>query len=269
MKPSERLRTVEAVIISHKNFGEADRMVNMFSREGGKIRGLAKGVRKMGSRKAAYLEPFMQSKVVLARGKSFWIITQADAIKQHLSIRDSLRKTAAAAYVMELADRFSIEEEPSPAVFRLIVNALEWVDGLDDIYTAMRLYEFRMLDQAGFKPELRNCTGCGKEIVAEDQYFSANQGGVICPNCSPLYHHSRIVAVDTLRYLRHIQRSTFTAIRALDIPQKDRKEISAIMDHYISSIVERRLHAPEFMRQVNHGIGNKSQVKLEKEKGEE
>jgi len=232
------------------------------------MRGLAKGVRKMGSRKAAYLEPFMQSKVVLARGKSFWIITQADAIKQHLLIRESLQKTAAAAYVMELADRFTIEEEPSPAMYRLIVDALERVDTLEKIYVAMRFYELRMLEQAGFRPELTDCTSCGKAIIAEDQFFSTRQGGVLCPTCGAQHPQARRVSMDALRYLRHIQRSSYAALKDIDIPVELSREITALMDGYISSVVERRLHAPEFLRQVNHAVNGETHVKLEKEKGE-
>jgi len=252
MKPSERLRTVEAVIISHKDFGEADRFVTMFSLEGGKIRGLAKGVRKMGSRKAAYLEPFMQSKVVIARGKTFWIITQADAIRQHLSIRDSLKKTASAAYVMELVDRFTIEEEPAPPVFHLIAKTLKRVDERADTYNALRYYELQLLEYAGFRPDLTDCVACGKVITAQDQFFSTAQGGVICPQCGALYHPARRVSMDVLRYLRHLQRSSYDAIADVEISQKVRVEMSALINSYIASIVERRLNAQEFIRQVIH-----------------
>lgn len=261
MKPSERLRTVEAVIISHKDFGEADRFVTMFSFESGKIRGLAKGVRKMGSRKAAYLEPFMQSKVVIARGKTFWIITQADAIRQHLSIRDSLKKTASAAYVMELVDRFTIEEEPAPRIFRLIAETLKRVDERTDTYNALRYCELQLLEYAGFRPDLTDCVGCGKVITAQDQYFSTAQGGVICPECAALYHHTRRVSMNALRYLRHLQRSSYAAIAEIEIPQKIRVEISALINSYIASIVERRLNAPEFIRQVTHSADDNPKVK--------
>jgi DNA repair protein RecO (recombination protein O) len=260
MKPSERLRTVEAVIISHKDYGEADRFVSFFSLEAGKIRGIAKGVRKMRSRKAAYLEPFMHSKLVLARGKTFWIITQADAIHQNLAIRESLSKTAGAAYVMELADRFFIEEEPSVPVFRLLVNTLKQINDREEEFNPLRFYELRLLEQAGFRPELTNCVGCGKEITAQDQYFSAVQGGVLCPDCGALHNNPRGVSVDTLRYLRHFQRSAFADIAAIKVPESLQNEMAALMQHYVSSIIERRLKSPEFMRQVKNTAADDPQV---------
>jgi DNA repair protein RecO (recombination protein O) len=251
MKPSERLQTVEAVIISHKEFGEADRLVNLFSLESGKIRALAKGVRKIHSRKAAYLEPFMHSKVVLARGKTFWIITQADAIFNNPAIRDSLSKTAQAAYVMELADRFSIEEEPERAIFHLLVDTLKRINDHPDAFNALRFFELRILDQAGFRPDLTNCVDCGLEITAQDQYFSGEQGGVLCPVCGGLHNRVRKVSMNTLRYMRHFQRSAYPELAQLSVPSEVQGEMTALMNSYLSGVVERKLNAPDFLKQVN------------------
>ena len=261
MKPSERLRTVKAVIISHKDFGEADRLVNLFSLEGGKIRALAKGVRKIHSRKAAYLEPFMHSKVVLARGKTFWIITQADAIHNNLAIRDSLEKTGQAAYVMELTDRLSVEEEPSSAVFCLLVNTLNRINEGEDAFNVLRFFELRLLDQAGFRPDLTDCVGCGRKITAQDQYFSTVQGGVLCPACGEPREYTRKVSMNVLRFLRHFQRSVFSDIADVSVPSAEQAEMAALMSSYISSIVERKLNAPDFIKQVNRLAADDRQVK--------
>jgi DNA repair protein RecO (recombination protein O) len=261
MKPSERLRTVKAVIISHKDFGEADRLINLFSLEGGKIRALAKGARKIRSRKAAYLEPFMHSKVVLARGKTFWIITQADAIQNNLAIRDSLEKTGQAAYVMELTDRLSVEEEPVPAVFRLLVNTLKRINEGEDAFNTLRFFELCLLDQAGFRPDLMDCVGCGRKITAQDQYFSAVQGGVLCPACGEKHNYVCKVSMNTLRFLRHFQRSVFSDIADVSVPSAAQAEMIALMNSYISSIVERKLNAPDFIKQVNRLTADNRRIK--------
>lgn len=253
MKPSDHIQTVEAVIISHKDFGEADRLVNLFSLESGKIKALAKGVRKIHSRKAAYLEPFMHSKVVLARGKTFWIITQADTIFNTPAIRDSLSKTAHAAYIMELADRFSVEGEPDRFVFRLLVDTLKRINDLSDAFNALRFFEMRILDQAGFRPDLINCVDCGKKITAQDQYFSGTQGGVVCPACGVLHNRLRKVSMNTLRFMRHFQRSAYPQLAAVSIPPKTQQEMAALMANYLSNILERKLNAPDFLDQVNRG----------------
>ena len=110
MPSSERTLRTEVVVLRHTDWGEADRLLVLFSREAGKLRAVAKGVRKLHSRKAGHLEPFTRVKLLLARGRDFWIVTQAETVDAYLPIREDLVRTAYAAYVIELLDRFTYEE---------------------------------------------------------------------------------------------------------------------------------------------------------------
>jgi DNA repair protein RecO (recombination protein O) len=203
----------------------------------------------------------MHSKIVLARGKTFWIITQADAIHNNLAIRDSLEKTGQAAYVMELTDRLSIEEEPAPAIFRLLVNTLNRINVGGDAFNVLRFFELRLLDQAGFRPDLTDCVDCGRKITAQDQYFSAVQGGVLCPACGKPHSHARKVSMNVLRFLRHFQRSAFSDIADVSVPSAVQAEMVSLINSYISSIVERKLNAPDFIKQVNRLTEDDRQLK--------
>ena len=87
MTSRERSVRVSAVILRHSNYGEADRLLWLFTRERGKLRAIAKGVRKMRSRKAGHLEPFTHASLQLAKGRDLWIVTQAETIEAFLSIR--------------------------------------------------------------------------------------------------------------------------------------------------------------------------------------
>ena len=102
MPAPPRTLSTEAVVLRHSDWGEADRVLVLFTREQGKVRALAKGARKMLSRKAGHLEPFTHVKVLLALGKDFWIVTQAETLNAFLSIRSDLLRTAYAALVIEL-----------------------------------------------------------------------------------------------------------------------------------------------------------------------
>jgi hypothetical protein len=90
MPSRERSFRVEAVVLRHSNWGEADRLVGLFTREMGKIRAIAKGVRKLRSRKAGHLEPFTRTSLLLARGRDMFIITQAETIKAYMPLREDL-----------------------------------------------------------------------------------------------------------------------------------------------------------------------------------
>ncbi len=247
---SERIRKVEAIVIAHKEFGEADRLIRLFSCEYGKLTAIAKGVRKIQSRKAAHLEPFTHASLVLAYGHSFWIISQADTLINFPNIRADLARTANAAYVLELVDRAAVEGQPDRALFRLTLETLQRLEAQPDAFNALRSFEFRFLDLAGFRPELTHCVACKKEIQPKDQYFSVAQGGALCPTCGAMDARALGAKKDTLRYLRHFQRSTYAQLDAVQVPAGIRKEMQKLMGAYIAYMMEGQLKTPEFIQQI-------------------
>ncbi len=255
MQTFERIRKVEAVIISHKDFGEADRLIRLFSLEHGKLSAIAKGARKIRSRKAAHIEPFTYTALVLAKGQTFWIITQADTKAGYPGIREDLRKTAKAAYVLELADQLTGDEQPEPAIFHLITETLQRIDAVEDPFNAVLNFELRMLDFSGFRPDFFHCAGCHKEIQPQDQFFSVQQGGVLCPACGKLDGSPIPVSRNTLRHLRHFQRSAYSKVAEIKVDDITGAEIYRVISPYISYVTERKLNSPEFLNQINH-LGN-------------
>ena len=171
MPSRERSIRVEAVVLRHSDWGEADRLVGLFTRQLGKIRAIAKGVRKMRSRKAGHLEPFTRTSLLLARGRDMFIITQAETIQAHTPLREDLLLVGYTSYVIELLDRFTYEEGENRALYRLLVDTLGRLSTEPDPILAVRYYEIRLLDLLGFRPQLFTCAHCGKEIIVEDQYF--------------------------------------------------------------------------------------------------
>lgn len=258
MPSTERTLRAEVVVLRHSDWGEADRLLVFFSREAGKLRVVAKGIRKLRSRKAGHLEPFTHVKVLLARGRDFWIVTQAETVNAYLPIRDDLVRTAYAATVIELLDRFTYDEGENRALFQLLVDTLERISTLPDPFPAVRYYEIRLLDLMGFRPELNHCLRCENEIKAEDQFFDALHGGVLCPRCGPGVATARPVSMNTLKFLRHYQRSTFREASRVQIPQSLRHEMENLLNYYLTYLLERRLNSPDFLYQVRRDASENS-----------
>ncbi|NMB69145.1 MAG: DNA repair protein RecO [Chloroflexi bacterium] len=250
MSSLPRSQRVEAVVLRHSDWGEADRMLTIFTRELGKLRVVAKGARRPRSRKAGHLEPFTRVALLLARGREIWIVTQAETLDAYLPVRDDLERTGYAAYVAELLDRFTYEEGENSSLYRLFVEALERVSTLEDPVPAIRYYEIRLLDLLGFRPELFHCVQCGNEIQPEAQYFSALLGGVVCPRCGIDAAGVRPVSVQALKYLRHYQRSSYAEATRVRLPDAVRPELEALMQHYLTYLLERGLNSPAFLREV-------------------
>lgn len=183
--PERRQRSfrVQAIVLRHRDYGETDRMLVLFTLERGKLTAIAKGVRKLHSRKAGHLEPFTQVNLQLARGRDLMIITQAETIEAFLPLREDLRLPTYASYVVELLDRFTYEEGENRAIYRTLMHTLTRLCSFDDPDLVVRYYELRLLDLSGFRPQLFDCAGCDAEIQAQDQYFSAERGGILCPGC--------------------------------------------------------------------------------------
>ncbi len=250
MASSPRSFRVEAVVLRHSDWGEADRLLGLYTREQGKVRAIAKGVRRLRSRKAGHLEPFTRVQLLLARGRDLLIVTQAETIDAYLPIKEDLLRTGYAAYVVELLDRFTYEEGENAPLFRLLTETLARVSTVEDGWLPVRYYEVRLLDLLGFRPQLTHCVSCKEEILPQDQYFSPLLGGVLCPRCGPSQPGSRPVSLAALKFLRHFQRSTYAeAARARVIPQV-RAELEALLNHYLTYLLERGLNSPAFLREV-------------------
>jgi DNA repair protein RecO (recombination protein O) len=253
---AERVLRVEAVVLRHSDWGEADRLLSLYTREAGKLRAVAKGARKLRSRKAGHLEPFTRVTLMLARGHDFWIVTQAETVEAYLPLREDLVRTGYAAYVIELLDRFSYEEGENRSTYSLLVDTLQRLSGGEDTFQAVRYYEIRLMDSMGFRPQLFRCVEGGEEIRAEDQYFSAHGGGVLCPRHGRSAPEARPVSTEALRFMRHFQRSSYAdAVRA-QVSEPVQQEIESLLNYYLTFLLERGLNTPQFIRAMKRRVDN-------------
>ena len=241
---------VEAVVLRHSDWGEADRLLTIFSREAGKLRCTAKGARKLLSRKAGHLEPFTRAAMQLAKGSDLWIVTQAETIDAYLPLREDLVRTGTAAYVVELLDRFTYEEGQNTSLYQLLVETLERVSQEEDLFLPVRYYEIRLLDNLGFRPELFQCVRCGEPVKPQDQFFSALEGGVICPKDGQALQGARSISMLALKFFRHLQRSSYAEAQRAHPEPPIRAEMESLVQFYLTYLLERGLNTPGFLKQI-------------------
>lgn len=250
MAAKPRSFRVEGIVLSHRDWGEADRYLTIFTREMGKVQAIGKGVRKPRSRKAGHLEPFTCSNILLARGRSLFVLTQAEAVDTFNGLRDDLVLLAYASYIVELLDRFTFDEEENRGLYRLIKNTLRRLNRGDMPEVAVHYYEIRLLDHVGFRPKLFTCVACEEQIQAQNQYFSASRGGVLCPSCGLDAPEARPVSMQALKFLRHFQRSSYQEAAKANLSPQINTEIEALLNYYLTYLLERGLNSPSFIRRV-------------------
>jgi DNA repair protein RecO (recombination protein O) len=250
MPSRERTFRTEAIVLRRKDFGEADRLLTLFTPETGKIRALAKGIRKPRSRKAGHLELYTRSNLLLAKGRDMDIITQAVTVEAYRAIREDLLRSTYGSYFIELLDRFTPDEAENKPLYDLLSQALNWLTEPGDLALAARYYELQLLGMSGYQLELFYCVVGGESIVAEDQFFSPGDGGVVCPKCGETREGAFRISLNALKVLRYMMRNSYEAVRNLKIGPSVQTELERISHRTITYHLERQLKSAEFLKQV-------------------
>ncbi|MCL4500194.1 MAG: DNA repair protein RecO [Chloroflexi bacterium] len=259
MPSRDRLYRVQAIILKRSDFGEADRLLTLYTPDLGKIRAIAKGARKPSSRKSGHVELFTHSVLLLAKGMHLDIVTQAETVDAFMPLRTNLERLGYAYYLAELVDKFAEEGTENKPLFDLLLHALGWLsDGTNDPVLVARFFELQLLHLVGYRPQLYHCVNCGAELEPVENYFSAEAGGIIEPNCmrlarSELAGHgrdARPISLNALKVLRFMQTREFETIRPLRLSPQVLAEIESLMSQYISHHLERSLKSVDFLHQL-------------------
>lgn len=251
---SERPRSfrTSAIVLKRRNIGEADRQVTILTPHHGKFDAVAKGARKPASKKTGHVELFSKSDLLIAKGRSLDIISQAEMINPYLAIREDLERGAYANYAAELLDRFTFESEATGTeiLFNLLDTCFSRLCSDTDPRRVIRYFELHLLDELGFRPELEECVVTHEDIEAIDQFFSYADGGVVSPAGAVHTTGLAQISMTALKFLRHMQRSSYPQVASLNISDSLHIEVERIMLGYIRFILESRLQSVEFIRQI-------------------
>lgn len=245
-----RVFSTEAIPIRRMDFGEADRIITALTPRDGKLRLLAKGVRRPTSRMAGHLEPFTHTRIRVARGRDLDLVTEASTIEPFRAVREDLTRAVHAFHWAELVDGFLPDGEAQADVFGLLRSALVALENRDDVAELVsRHFELHLLSVLGYRPELTACVSCRAEIRPVPNGYSASMGGVLCANCAPAHPGTTSVSVDALKLFRFLQRTPFGIDLSLKAPRGVLQEGEELLRRHLEWVLERRLRAADFIRQ--------------------
>ena len=232
--------------------GEADRILTLYTSDSGKIRAVARGVRRTKSRLGGHLELLNRVSVALGRGRDLDVVSEAQAIQTYRLLRDDLQRLSKAIYVAELVDTFSVERSSSYTVYELLAETLGHLEETANPDLLLRHFEMRLLDLSGYRPELHSCVECRAELEPADHTFSCAAGGVRCPRCRGAFGDPLIpISVNSMKVLRLLQRERQPSrVAGLRVSARVAGETERTLRTYIRFIVERELKSAEFMNLV-------------------
>ncbi len=254
--PRPRVYSTEGFTLRRIDFGEADRILTLFTPTYGKTRAIAKGVRRTKSRLAGHLEPFTRTQLLLATGRDLDIVTQAEGRERFERLPTDFWSATAAWYVSELIDRFLEDADPHPRLYALFVETLRLLDAQateadhSRSWLALRFFELRLLDELGYRPSLHHCVSCDQPLRPVDQGYSAEMGGALCPDC--MRYGARRFSLSALKVMRLLQTTEWSAIPRLRLEPDLKAEIETTLQVTIRFHLERDLKSWAFLSLERH-----------------
>lgn len=213
----------DAINLKSYNLSESDKIIVMYSRDKGLIRGVAKGVKKPKSKLGARMDLLVANKLMLYKGRNLDTICQAEALNTFHKTRQNMDKIFYSIYISEVVSNFGVEDDPcSNEIYELLYKALEKIASAEnklEILLSVLKFQLKMMVISGFGIEFDNCLKCGCELKEDNMYFSSNLGGVICPKCNEAYGITVI--------MHHKLRDFLEALAQLDFDFKSEYEEKA------------------------------------------
>ncbi|MDP9324993.1 MAG: DNA repair protein RecO [Candidatus Dormibacteraeota bacterium] len=226
-------------------------MFTLFTRERGKVPAIAKSVRKAQSRMSGQLDVFAHGQMMLAEGRSMDVVTQFKRITRGEAISGDLPRSAAAAVVVEVADKVLEERHPQPELFAVVTGALGRLAAADT-EPRMELADFlmRVLAELGYAPQLEECARCGRPLGETGLGFSPIAGGVTCPDCNASWSVAPKIDARSVKILRVLASGDRDLFFRLRVDEDDLAAIEKALEAQLEHHLDRQLKSIEFARQI-------------------
>jgi DNA repair protein RecO (recombination protein O) len=252
--PAPRRYTTDAIVLSRFDYGEADRILTVLTPGSGKIKAIAKGIRRQTSRIGGSLEPFAELRLALHQGRTFDVVTQVEVIHPWLRLRDDLVSFGTASYMAEMADRTQEERHAAEAVYVLLKRGYEILDAGMAPGRVARWFEMHLADELGVRPEIDRCIECGRLLEADERYrWVPPLGGVLCERCPGPPQGIAGLSLEALKLLKAYQRMDVEALAALRVRAAVEAEVESAMRAFLSYALDRSPKSLAFLDEVRAG----------------
>jgi len=244
-----RLYSVEALVIRTRDFGEADKILTLYTREQGKVQAIAKGVRKPSSRLRGGVQLFSYSRMLLYRGKTMDTVTQAETVEAFAGLRDDLSRLIYGVYLAELIENMALEREPNEPFFILALSSLGLLLG-DDPELIARFFEIRLLHLLGYGPNFSECLICHRIPAGIPLKVVPDMGGVTCRNCTGHSVGSTWISAGTALTLNRLLYTDPQKVFQLKISPVMRREMEKALEINLEYHLEKSLRAKKIVRNM-------------------
>lgn len=254
------------IILRQAKLGEFDKIVTIYTAEFGKIRAVAKGACRAKSKLGGNVEPLTHSLMLIARGRNLDIVTQSQTIDGFLALKSDLWRMACSLYLVELVDSFTAEGAENRPLFDLLLDTLNQLSEPDSNEIALRYFELHLLQQLGYRPQLRRCVNCDSPLRPVVNFLSPGKGGLLCPQCnsqeSARYEQTGAISarhliplsVEALKVLRLWQGCDYATARRVRVSADLAAELEQVLCQYIEYTLQRELKSLTWLRHLRKEV---------------
>jgi DNA repair protein RecO (recombination protein O) len=243
----------DAIVLRRLDYGEADRIVTLLTREYGKLAAIAKGARRGKSRVSGSLDLFARSNMMLAKGRNLDVVAQVERRSDARHIAGDVQRTAYACLVTEVVDKVLEDRHPVDEIFDLVVRTLTNLNIVERSPRAdAAWFLMRMLDVLGYQPQLQDCPGCGATLPEAAGWFSPLLGGVLCAGCGAHDQAGSPVSVNALKVLRLMAVGQAELYDRLRLSVELLHEIEQALEAQLEYHLDRHLKSLDFIRSIRN-----------------
>ena len=246
------LYKTKAIVLRSILYGEADRIVSLYTLEFGKVRGIAKGAKRSQKRFGNALEigSYVSASFFEKETAELVRLSNCDLIRSFEGLREDIRKLAWASYLIELINEMTGERIQNKALFRLLLFSLNLIDRGSLREEVLRVFEIRLFSLLGYQPQFDACRRCRKGLTEEKAHFSAREGGVVCPSCSSGLPGLLSISLGTIKTLRLSQTLPLEKVGRISFSLQSLKESEVVLASFLSQYLGKDLKSKKFLAQL-------------------
>jgi DNA repair protein RecO (recombination protein O) len=242
------LQKAEGVVIRTMDYGETNKIINIYTRESGKIGLMARGAKKTKSRLSAVSQLFTYGHYLFFKGSGLGTLRQGEIIESFRALRSDLFRTSYTAVVIELLDKVTEEGKPDPFLFEIVYQTLHYIDEGIDAEVLMMIFEVKMLPVIGIRPKLDECVNCGRN--ERPFAFSAVEGGLLCLRCLHVDERHRKLSDRAVYLLRLFTGVDLHRLGKVSLKPETKRELKTVISEYYDEYSGVRLKSKRFLDQL-------------------
>ena len=231
----------DAINLKSYNLSESDKIIVMYSKDKGLIRGVAKGVKKPKSKLGARMDLLVANTLMLHKGRNLDTICQAEVVNSFYKTRQDIDKIFYSMYTTEVVHNFGVEDDPcSDRIYDLLykaLNAISTANNKTEILLAVIKFQLKMMIESGFSIELDKCLCCHKSVSDNTMYFVPSMGGIVCCDCvQKVYSSKKLIQYKIRDFFKQMAVNDFDYIGEFE--QKANEKVCTVTFELLKNYIE-------------------------------